>query len=201
MRAEAIDVAWLPMPLSWLRQPAASSIEDEALTITAGPRTDWFADPAGGAPLLNAPALLGRPPDGEFTLAARVRVEAAAMFDAGVLFVHADDETWAKLCLERSPQGKPTIVSVVTRGVSDDCNSETIETSEAWLRLARRGKELAFHASADGRRWELIRHFALPADSLDVGFVAQSPAGSGCSATFTEIAYERRRLADLRDGS
>ena len=201
MREEPSDVAWLPMPVAWLRQPAASSIDGEGLTITAGPRTDWFADPGGGTPVLNAPALVGRPPDDEFTLAARVRVEAVAMFDAGVLFVHADDETWAKLCLERSPEGEPTIVSVVTRGVSDDCNSETIETDEAWFRLARRGKELAFHVSANGRRWDLVRHFALPAGDLKVGFAAQSPTGSGCRATFTEIAYANRRLADLRDGS
>src|SRR5437764_8045062 len=112
------------MRFSWLRPPAAWSVEHGALSISAGPKTDWFADPAGAEPALNAPALVGRPPDEDFTLVARVRIDAASTFDAGVLFVHGDDTTWAKNCLELSPQGQPMIVSVVTRGVSDDCNSQ-----------------------------------------------------------------------------
>jgi hypothetical protein len=54
------------------------------------------------------------------------------------------------------------IVSVVTRGVSDDCNSQTVEGGEVWLRLARANGVFAFHASRDGERWELVRFFALP---------------------------------------
>jgi len=189
------------MPLAWLRPPATWSLEGGELSIGAGPNTDWFADPAGGAPVLNAPALVGRPPDDDFTLLARVRIDGASTFDAGVLFIHADDTTWAKLCLELSPQGRPMIVSVVTRGVSDDCNSQTLERSEAWLRVARLNGAFAFHASLDGERWELVRSFALPTSDLDVGFAAQSPTGGGCTASFCDPAYANRRLADLRDGS
>jgi regulation of enolase protein 1 (concanavalin A-like superfamily) len=196
-----VEVPGLPMPLSWLRRPASWSLEAGRLTIGAGPMTDWFADPAGAEPVVNAPVLVGSPPDDDFTLLARVRVDGDAAFDAGVVFVHGGDEAWAKLCLELSPERQPTIVSVVTRGVSDDCNSQTLESAEAWLRVARVGGALAFHASSDGGRWELVRHFALPARAVAVGFEAQSPTGDGCSATFSEIAYASRRLADLRDGS
>jgi regulation of enolase protein 1 (concanavalin A-like superfamily) len=151
--------------------------------------------------VLSAPALLGEPPDADFTLHAHVRIDGAARFDAGVLFVHGDERTWAKLCLERSPGGAPMIVSVVTRGVSDDCNSETIEADEAWLRIARRDGAFAFHWSVDGRRWSFVRFFALPATSVRVGFEAQSPIGTGCTATFDAISYSPSRLGDLRDGS
>jgi uncharacterized protein len=199
--AEAVDLPALPMPLEWLREPESWSSEGGALTIAAGPRTDWFVDPGGAEPVLNAPALVGIPPDRDFTLAARVRVDAAATFDAGVLLVHRDDRTWAKLCLERSPEGEPTIVSVVTRGVSDDCNSWTCERGEAWLRVARLGDAFALHASADGGRWELVRYFGLPPGEVRLGFEVQSPTGAGCRATFAALAYEAGRLASLRDGS
>src|SRR5436305_4192045 len=189
------------MPLAWLRPPATWSLEGGELSIGAGPNTDWFADPAGGVPVLNAPALVGRPPDEDFTLVARVRIAAASTFDAGVLFVYHDDKTWAKNCLELSPQRQSMIVSVVTRDVSDDCNSQTVEDGEAWLRLARVDRAFAFHASRDGRRWELVRFFALPGCDVTVGFVAQSPTGEGCTASFTDLAYTDRRLADLRDGT
>jgi regulation of enolase protein 1 (concanavalin A-like superfamily) len=198
---EEIVVPPLPMSFSWLRPPVAWSLEDGELSIRAGPNTDWFADPAGPTPVLNAPALVGRPPDEDFTLLARVRIDAASTFDAGVLFVHGDDTTWAKLCLELSPQGQPMIVSVVTRGVSDDCNSEPVEGNEAWLRVAGLNGAFAFHTSREGKRWELVRYFALPGRDLDVGFLAQSPTGGGCSASFRDLAYAHRRLADLRDGT
>ena len=114
--------------------------------------------------------------------------------------LHDGERTWAKLCLELSPQGRPMIVSVVTRGVSDDCNSQTLERSEAWLRVARLNGAFAFHASLDGERWELVRSFALPASDLDVGFAAQSPTGGGCSASFCDLAYANGRLAKWARG-
>jgi hypothetical protein len=171
------------------------------LTIRAGAKTDWFVDPAGAEPVTDAPALVGRPPDEDFTLLARVRIHAASTFDAGVLFVHADERAWAKLCLERSPQGTPMIVSVVTRDVSDDCNSEAVEDQLTWLRLAKLGSAFAFHASDDGLSWRLVRYFALPTHDVAVGFEAQCPTGPGCTATFDQIAYTAGRLGDLRDGS
>jgi uncharacterized protein len=198
---EPIAVPPLPMTFSWLRAPAAWSLEGGELRICAGPETDWFADPAGGEPVLNAPALVGRPPDEDWSLLARVGMDGTSMFDAGVLFVHADDTTWAKLCLELSPQGQPMIVSVVTCGASDDCNSHALDGAEAWLRVARLNGAFAFHVSRDGKRWELVRYFGLRVDDPAVGFSAQSPTGGGCRASFRDLAYAGRRLADLRDGT
>lgn len=137
---------------------------------------------------------------GDYLLSAHVEAELAGTFDAGALVLWADERTWGKLALERSPAGAATIVSVVTRGVSDDCNSWTLDEPAAWLRIARIGDAYAFHASRDGRRWDLVRHFRLEAPDVQVGFEVQSPLGEGCTARFSEIAFEQRTLADLRDG-
>jgi hypothetical protein len=93
------------------------------------------------------------------------------------------------------------IVSVVTRGVSDDCNSFAVAGGSVWLRIARLGPASAFHASTDGRRWELVRHFSL-GESVEpaIGFEAQSPTGQGCNVTFDQVRFDARRLADLRSG-
>lgn len=45
-----------------------------------------------------------------------------------------------------------------------------------------------------------MRHFRLEAPDVQVGFEVQSPLGEGCTARFSEIAFEQRTLADLRDG-
>jgi regulation of enolase protein 1 (concanavalin A-like superfamily) len=198
---EAITLEAVPFALGWLSTPAAWSQANGSLTIDAGPRTDWFIDPAGNAtPILNAPALVGRIA-GDFVFGARVEVDFSETFDAGVLVVHSGELAWAKLCFERSPDAEPTIVSVVTRGVSDDANSLVVDGNSVWLRIARLGSAFAFHASTDGSRWRLVRHFALAAaETPAAGFLVQSPLGEGCRARFDEISFEARRLDDLRNG-
>jgi uncharacterized protein len=94
------------------------------------------------------------------------------------------------------------VVSVVTRSVSDDCNSFVVDGNVVGLRVARLGQAFAFHASTDGRRWRLVRYFALE-QGVDprVGFLAQSPRGGGCSVSFGEIAFRPGRLGDIRSGA
>jgi regulation of enolase protein 1 (concanavalin A-like superfamily) len=147
-----------------------------------------------------APALLANLHEGDFLLSAHIEAELHALFDAGALLVWQGDRSWAKLALERSPEGQPTVVTVVTRDLSYDCNSVTLDQPSAHLRVARIDDAFAFHLQVAGR-WQLIRHFVLNAANVRVGFLAQSPTGDGCTARFREIRAERRRLNDVRDGT
>jgi regulation of enolase protein 1 (concanavalin A-like superfamily) len=200
--AEPVTLPSLPLELRWLGEPVSWEVADGRLRIEAGPQTDLFVDPQGGEPHLDAPGLVGRA-GGSFQLAARVAVEFADTFDAGALLVRAHERAWAKLCLEYSPEREPMVVSVVTRDVSDDCNSFVVPGGEVWLRISRVAPAaFAFHASHDGVRWELIRHFSL-GDGADpeVGFLAQSPRGEGSAATFSDIRFGTQRLEDIRSGA
>jgi regulation of enolase protein 1 (concanavalin A-like superfamily) len=195
-----VEVPALPAPLRWVNTADAWSARADALVITAGPRTDWFVDPLGDSVVDNAPALL-MATEGTWMLRALVSAEHAARFDAGVLAVWAGPKTWAKLCLELAPDGRLMVVSVVTRGESDDCNSVAVEGDAAWLRISRLGRAFAFHWSSDGDRWHMVRYFGLgSAADAEVGFLAQSPTGAGCTATFEHIHYSPERLADVRSG-
>jgi hypothetical protein len=94
------------------------------------------------------------------------------------------------------------IVSVVTRGVSDDCNSVSVGDRSAYLRIYRQSDVLAFHYSLDGHYWHFVRYFSLRnSEQLRVGFSTQSPVGQGCRANFSEIHYSPRVLSDLRNGA
>ena len=167
--ADGVVVGGFPGGLRPSDEGAWRLTEVGELVGTAGPATDLFIDPAGGPPKLSAPSLLGPPPEGDFQLRARVSVDFAATYDAGVLLLWSDDRTWAKLCFEYSPQRQPMIVSVVTRGLSDDANSFPVDASAVWLRVARRGPAYAFHASTDGVQWHLVRHFGLGTAAPEVG--------------------------------
>ena len=199
---ETITLPQLPLSFHWDVLPEDWRVSaGSALTISAGARTDLFVDPQGTAVALNAPRLLGAP-SGDFLLSARVTVAFAATFDAGVLLLYSHERLWAKLCFEYSPLHQPMVVSVVTRGVSDDANSFHVDGNQVWLRIARMGPACAFHASTDGQYWQLIRHFALDAASdLAIGFLAQSPTGAGCTASFDALRFIPERLRELRDGT
>jgi regulation of enolase protein 1 (concanavalin A-like superfamily) len=186
---------WHIPPLDWNSKP------ETGLSITAGAKTDWFIDPDGSYCKDNAPCALFTPPDPEFILSARVSVGFGATYDAGTFQIRFQDDLWAKLCFEFSPQKKPMVVSVVTRGVSDDCNSVEIERPEIFLRVAHTPQTLVFHYSHDGRFWNFVRYFTLgPMEELRAGFSAQSPTGEKCTAVFSEINYRPGRLKDNRSG-
>jgi regulation of enolase protein 1 (concanavalin A-like superfamily) len=189
------ELHWKNQPLDWKVEPGPS------LAILAGENTDWFVDPAGTMAKDNAPAALFAPPDENFLLSAKVSVQFTSTFDAGVLQVRERDDLWAKLCFEFSPQGQPMIVSVVTRGTSDDCNSVPIQGQTVFLRIACNAQIFAFHYSLDGRYWHMVRYFTLgKLGALRVGFSSQSPTGQQCRAVFAEINYRAGTLADNRSG-
>src|SRR4051812_33902584 len=197
-----MQLGHLPMTFEWHVEPADWTVGlDGTLHIVAGPRTDLFVDPAGEPAQLGAPRLMAAV-EGDFQLSAYVKADLQATFDAGALVLHAADHLWVKLALERSPQGEAMIVSVVTRGVSDDANGRVVAGDSVWLRVSRSGAACALHASDDGDRWELVRHFALDApDGLAAGFLAQSPTGEGCTAMFDDVRFVAQPLLELRDGS
>lgn len=198
--ADTVSIPALPAPLRWRSAPESWSLADGKLTIRSSAQTDWFVNPNTGQATMNAPALL-MPISSPCMLLARVTVEARSTFDAGVLAAYAGDDVWAKLCFERSPQGQLMVVSVVTRGTSDDANSVPIEGDSIYLRLAKLENAYAFHYSHDGSAWNLVRHFGLGKGSeVGIGFLSQSPTGEGCTVHFGEIAFVPRLLGDLRSG-
>jgi regulation of enolase protein 1 (concanavalin A-like superfamily) len=207
LRGVPFALEWDLLPEHW--EPVVSpTAGDAGLLIEAAANTDLFVSPADADATLNAPRLLGVP-DREFQLSALVEVEFGSTFDAGALVVWVHDRCWAKVCLEYSPAGQPMVVSVVTRDLSDDANSTDVAGSSTWLRIStsspRAGSRgsYAFHAATDGVHWNLIRHFHLGAETADVvrvGFVAQSPTGPGCRATFSQLRYLPEGLDDIRGG-
>jgi regulation of enolase protein 1 (concanavalin A-like superfamily) len=197
-------VPGVPFPLEPSGSPACqATVSGGSLILVSGAKSDLFIDPEGGEGARpDAGRLTGLPGDLDFTLSARVTVRFASVFDAGVLLLYLSERRWAKLCYELSPQRRPTAVTVVTHGTSDDSNSFETAGGPLWLRITRSGRAWAFHASEDGAWWRLLRYFTLgEASGARVGFLAQSPTGPGCTAIFEEIACKPGAPADLRDGS
>lgn len=184
-----------------IHDSGVATLQGEVVEVTAGPMTDLFIDPGTGRIQRTATMVSAMVDDQAFQFSARVRVPMLTTFDAGVLLVESDDEHWAKLCLEQMPSGEPCAVSVVNRGLSDDANGWIFPQSDAWLRISRDGHTFAFHTSTDGTTWDMLRHFALPADGpVKLSLLSQSPTGTGMVASFSDIKYVAEALGDVRSG-
>jgi regulation of enolase protein 1 (concanavalin A-like superfamily) len=181
--------ATLRIPDDWDVPPASWSLTDDVLTVTAGARTDIFVNPLTGERKENAPRGLIEPPAGDWQFSARLRPGFRAPWDAGALMIWRDGDHWAKLTFEQSPDGRPTVFSVVTRDRSDDAVGWSVDGDRLWLRISHVDGAFTFHASEDGRTWHLARQFALgPAGhTVRVGIEVQSPVGEGCVVDFDHM--------------
>lgn len=180
------------------------TIDATGATIAAGAATDWFFRPDGSQQKAEVPRLILDTTAPEISLSARVSVGFAGIYDAGALFVQTAPDQWAKLAFEQSPQAGPTIVSVVTKGTSDDCDGPAHAADAVWLRLHVRAGIVAFHFSDDGRLWRFKRTFSLPRQpgaAIRLGLAAQAPKGEGCTARFAQVQLRHAPLMNFRDGS
>ena len=185
--------------LTWTCEPPEWRFEDEGLFIVPEAETDFFR-PYRGAPKDNA-CLLYKSVTGDFTAITRARAELVAFGDAAALTVRYGESQWAKLCLERSPIGDVSVVSVVTNPYSDDANNELLAEPECYLRITRKGDVFGMHFSLDGKVWRFVRTFgmALP-DTIQVGIHAQAPFQGGCQVRFKGLALRSEAVKDFRSG-
>jgi len=183
-----------PKTYQWRNTPVDWNVKDGVLTIRSAGKTDWYVAPTDGQQAASSPILLF-PAAKDFWFSAKVTVEFKSLFDAGVVAVYADEKNWVKFAFE-SPNGKTgAIVSVVTRGLSDDNTGTAIENNSVYLKVSKAGQAIFLYFSMDGKKWNLTRAFNLGSEQqLQFGFSAQSPMGAGSTVTFSEIHYKPEPL-------
>ena len=185
--------------LQWLNEPPEWEFSDAGLTIVPRAPSDFFR-PYGG-PANDNCCLLYKEIEGDFAAVTQVKADLADFGDAAALTVRADETQWAKLCLERSPIGQVSLVSVVTNPWSDDSNSELVTRPECFLRLTRKGNLFGMHYSLDGIGWRFVRAFGLelPAQVM-LGVHAQAPFSPGSCVLFRSWTIRPEPVADFRSG-
>ena len=177
------------------------SASDGVLRLAAGESTDWFEDPSGEYHAASSPVLWFRTDLPSFAFGATVAVNLKETFDAAGLTIRSGDDWWGKLAFERSPAGRPTIVTVVSNPVSDDANGPETGDGPVALRIVRKASTVSMHWRQAGGPWQLARYCRLPAAaSIEVGLTVQSPTGPGLEATFSSCFLNPSVPADIRSG-
>ena len=193
---EGVKIDAIPYTLKWENPPLDFSVGNKSITITAGSKTDMFRDPNVTYNTDNAPKLLFEA-DNDFVLSASVEHAFTNKWDGGAIVIKQDSLNWIKFCFEKDYTGAKRVVSVVTKGISDDCNSVEIQGNKVYYKVAKAGDVITLYYSIDNNNWFLIRHLQFDVTGgFSVGFLAQSPTGDKCEVKFADIEYKHIKIKD-----
>lgn len=193
---DSVSISSIPRRLFWENTPVSFKPGTGGFVIQAGEKTDMFRDPNVSYNTDNAPKLLFIA-DSNFVLTAAIHQEFINKWDGGAIVLKADSLNWIKFCFEKDYTGQKRVVSVVTKGISDDCNSAAASSNTIYYKIAKAGNVITLYFSANGRSWYLIRHLTFDSLApLKLGFLAQSPTGKNCRVTFSDIHYSTKKIGD-----
>ena len=193
---DSLHISSIPHKLFWENKANKFFIPNNSLTIEAGEKTDMFRDPNVTYNTDNAPKLLFNA-DENFILSASIEHSFVNKWDGGAIVIKSDSLNWIKFCFEKDYTGARRVVSVVTKNISDDCNSIGSSSNKVFYKVAKADHVITLYYSANGSEWFLIRHFQFEIKSpFAVGFLAQSPAGKKCTVRFSDIKYFNKKIKD-----
>ena len=185
----------------WMNAPKSFVIDNGILKILAGKGTDFFNNPEDSTVTASAP-LLFREITGDFVATALVSPDFASQWNAVALMLHIDEHHWIKYAFENSDATGKSIVSVVTKGVSDDANGVILnDRDQIWLRMIRKGDLFAMFWSLDGDSYKMTRLTRMPnAERVRIGIEAQSPVGEPVIHEIKFFGVEQKTVEDMRKG-
>ncbi len=189
------------MDFSWINEPEEYSFNGDTLQIIAQKESDFFINPEEHEPV-GSGHFLFRELTGDFVATVQVIPDFSSMWNAGGLMLYIDERNWIKFVFENSDATGPTVVTVVTKNVSDDSNGAILNNAHfLWMKLIRKDNVYAMHWSEDGRSFKMARLCAMPAaDTVKIGVEAQSPVGQLATHLFPYFNLEKIRVEDLRKG-
>jgi regulation of enolase protein 1 (concanavalin A-like superfamily) len=172
----------------------------DGLTVVTDRATDFWRETHYGF-TRDTGHFFGQPINGGFTASLRIRARFDALYDQAGIMVRLDESTWIKAGIELS-DGEALLSSVLTTGRSDWATGPFRgDPTDFWIRVTVYRGVLRLQASADGKRWPLVRLCPFPeAASYAVGPMCCTPERAGLEAVFSEfhVAHPTdRALHDL----
>ena len=184
---------------NWLNEPAEWGFEADGLRVVTGRATDFWRETHYGF-TRDSGHFLGIGTEGDFTAEVRVRAGYQALYDQAGIMLRLDEGRWLKAGIEFS-DGQAMLGSVLTVGRSDWATGPYAgDPGDVRLRLTVAEGVVRVQASADGRRWGLVRLAPFPkAASYLVGPMCCTPERAGLEVRFTEFRLGPPLGRDLHD--
>ena len=130
-------------------------------------------------------------------LTSRQMMASCSKWDGGAIIIRQDSLNWIKFCFEKDYTGAKRVVSVVTKNISDDCNSVEIMEKKVYYKIAKADNVITLYFSTEGKKCFLVRHLQFDTvPGFEVGFLAQSPTSKFCAVKFSNISYQLKKIKD-----
>lgn len=190
----------------WLRAPAKVVVNQDAVTLTTEPKTDFWQATYYGFRVANAPALLWED-NGNFSFSARTSFHYQRQFDQCGVILYLDDNNWFKASIEHEVNAAVRLGSVVTNnGYSDWATTDIAPVEQMYYKLSRRGPDFLLEHSVDGEHYVQMRVFHMmslgetssdmgrahppidPQAVVKFGLYACSPGDSSFTARFDQLS-------------
>jgi regulation of enolase protein 1 (concanavalin A-like superfamily) len=199
---QADNTSSLPkLKLEQQQQASEISIGDKEIKIIALKGTDLFTN-ADGSNLKNNTPKAYFEPKGDFIFSAKVSPIFSSAYDGGALYVHIDENNWAKLLFEQFKSGSFGVASTVSKTQGDDAYHSFVEAPSVYLKIVRMNSMYVFYTSSTGGEWHYLRSFGFKNVELaKIGFTAQSPSSDRVPVTFSDIKLEHRTIKDFWQGN
>jgi uncharacterized protein len=177
--------------MDWTNEPPHWSLDDGALSVTSGPKTDFWRVTHYGFTHDDG-HFYHQTADGDFTFSAQFTGQYRDLYDQAGIMLRIDAENWIK-CGVEYVEGTQQASVVVTRGVSDwSVTALPQNPPTVWLKLKRGGDGVEVFYSLDGTSYTLLRlAYFPPAVPAQIGLMCASPQGDGFTVRFDRFGMEQ----------
>ena len=168
----------------WYNEPPSWDEHHGALTVKAGPKTDFWRKTHYGFIRDNG-HFFYRTVSGDFVAEVKVSGQYQALYDQAGLMLRLDDTTWIK-CGVEYVDGVQHVSAVVTRDFSDWSVIPLAQNPPTfWLRVTRKKEAVEVHYSLDGTVYHMLRLAYLTEQAaVQVGPMCAAPDGDGFTTVF-----------------
>lgn len=180
--------------MQWLNEPEKWSVENDRISVTSDPQTDFWRITHYGY-VTNNGHFYFREVEGDFEITVKVTGDYKDLYDQAGLMIRTDSLHWLKSGIE-FVHGTLNVSAVVTHNTSDwSIISRNDKPSALWLKLVRKNDSAELSYSVNGKDYEMQRLAWFPPEvKVQAGIMAAAPEGKGFTATFENL--EIKSLAE-----
>lgn len=175
----------------WFFEPEKYQIQNDVVTITTNPKTDFWQRTYYGFRNDNAHVLYNTTDEEFFSFTVKTKFNYNALFDQCGIVIYQDSENWVKAGIEFHDNNSMWLGSVVTNNGYSDWATVDIDSSidSMWYRISRRKSDFLIENSFDGVTFKQMRifHLAKGEGNINFGLLACSPSDSSFDAIFSDI--------------
>lgn len=172
----------------WLNEPKTWSGDDQKLTVTVAPGTDYWRTTHYGFIRDSGPFYYAEMP-GDFEATVKVTGDYRELFHQAGLMIRIDNKNWIKTGIEYV-DGVQNVSAVVTREVSDwSVVPRNDSPKSVWLKLLRKNDFVQIQYSFDNKDFKMLRLAYFPPNvKAQIGMVAAAPGKESFNVVFEDFA-------------